>query len=320
MHDFEVPDNQDIEFVRVVAAPALAWGFLGFGWLAPCAALGLARRDRSPFWWLLMSATILGFLSTAAFFVVGRYRIPWTPGLALLAGAGLVDVARLARGRAWIAVAWRVGLLALPVAALSWRPIPDPSPDRWGHALIMLAMAELGESRLDPAIDALDEARALNPGAAARVGELAAAGPVHDRLVSLIRERLGASDGTEDLPSLGKARWLRQVPEGRVESRKLLDKALLADPANPRALRESAGWSLGDPDAIEGRRRAAGLLASACRGAGGDIQACLLLGLLEGRLERLPGPDSSIEPRISARLALARTILRRGRFKKISGG
>ncbi len=46
MHDFEVPDNQDIEFVRLVASPRLAWAFLSFGWLAPCAVLGLARRDR----------------------------------------------------------------------------------------------------------------------------------------------------------------------------------------------------------------------------------------------------------------------------------
>jgi hypothetical protein len=317
MHDFEVPDNQDIEFVRVVAAPRLAWGFLSFGGLAPCAILGLARRDRSPFWWLLMSATILGFCSTAAFFVVGRYRIPWTPGLALLAGAGLVDLARRAKGRDWFAVAWRVGLLALPVAALAWRPIADPTPDRWGHALIMLATAELGQSHLDPAIDALDEARALDPGAAVRIGELAAAGPVHDRLVRLIRERLGPGRG--DVSSLQKARWLRQVPEGRREARRLLDSAKLDDPGDLRALRESAAWWLGDPDTLDGRPRAAEQLASACGGRGGDIEACLLLSLLDGRADRLPA-NSSVAPPILPRLALSRAILKKGRSKKFRMG
>jgi hypothetical protein len=156
----------------------------------------------------------------------------------------------------------------------------------------------------------------LNPGASTRVGELAAAGPVHDQLVALIRERLGAAAHRDHIASLTKARWIRQVPEGRVESRKLLDSALLSDPADPQILRESAAWWLGDKDAVEGRRRAAERLASACLVSGGDIESSLLLGLLEGRPELLPGRDSALEPRISARLALARAILRPGRFKK----
>jgi Dolichyl-phosphate-mannose-protein mannosyltransferase len=309
MHDFEVPDNQDIEFVRVVASPRLAWGFLGFGWLAPCAVLGLARSHRSAFWWLLTSSTILGLFSTAAFFVVGRYRIPWVPGLALLAGAGLVDVARLAKGRQWAGMAWRVVLLSLPVTALACRPISDPTPDRWGHALIELAMAELGESHLEPAIDAFDEARALGPGPAFRIGELTASGPVHDRLAILIRERLGSDKGERDVPRLQKARWLRQLPEGRIEGRKLLDAVLLDNPGDRQSLRESAAWSLGDPDPIEGRRRAAEQLGAACRAPGADTEAYLLLGLMEGHLDRLPGPDSLIDSQLTPRLALARAIL-----------
>jgi hypothetical protein len=281
MHDFEVPDNQSIEFVQLVA-------------------------------------TILGFFSTAVFFVVGRYRIPWTPGLALLAGSGLVEVARLVMARRWVAVAWRIGLLALPVAALAWRAIPDPAPDRWGHALIKLAMAELGESHLDPAIDAFDEARALGPGPAFRIGELTASGPVHDRLVSLVRERLGAGEGARNVPRLQKARWLRQLPEGRLEARKLLDAALLDDPGDRRALRESAAWFLGDTDALEARRRAAEQLGSACRAPGGDIEACLLLALLEGRVDRLPGADSSIDTLMIPRITLTRAILG-GRFSKKTG-
>lgn len=320
MHDFEVPDNQDIEFVRVVASPSLALGFVSFGWLAPCAAVGLARRDRSPFWWLLVTSTLLGLGSTAVFFVVGRYRIPWTPGLAMLAGAGLVDLASRARAREWVALAWRVGLLAIPVAALAWRPIPDPSPDRWGHALIMLAMAELGESHLEPAIDALDDARALGTGPAARIAEITSAGPVHDRLASLIREQLASGPGSGGVPRLRKARWLRQVPEGRPEARTILDLALREDPGNGEALRESAAWLLGDPGSVEARRRATHELASACRDSRGDPEACILLGLVDGRPDRLKGLDSPGNSRWTRRLNLARTILRHKNSKKTTEG
>src|SRR5262249_9346541 len=40
-HDFEIPDNQDFEVVRLVAAPRLSWGFLSFGTVLPLAALAL---------------------------------------------------------------------------------------------------------------------------------------------------------------------------------------------------------------------------------------------------------------------------------------
>ncbi len=97
--------------------------------------------------------------------------------------------------------------------------MPDPTPDRWGHALIMLAMAELGESRLDPAIDAFDEARALGTGPAARIGEITASGPVHDRLVIADpRSARGGRWRPRNLDGSRKLGALRQVPEGRLES------------------------------------------------------------------------------------------------------
>ncbi|HEX8203371.1 MAG TPA: hypothetical protein VF590_23040 [Isosphaeraceae bacterium] len=171
-HDAEIPDNQDIAVVREVAAPALAWGFLRFGWLTPWAALGLVPALRTPFGRFLALATLGGLGSTALFFVVGRYRIPWMPGVILLASAGAVDSwRRVARGR-WRSVAAGILLLAAPAGVLAWRPSTDPAPDRWGHAQIQLATADLGAGRLDPAIDALNDARALGPGPSRRVREI----------------------------------------------------------------------------------------------------------------------------------------------------
>ena len=63
-----------------------------------------------------MLSTLGGLISTALFFVVGRYRIPWVPGLALLAAAGVVDTSRRLTARRWQELALSIGLLAAPVA------------------------------------------------------------------------------------------------------------------------------------------------------------------------------------------------------------
>src|SRR5262249_9895081 len=159
-HRFEIPDNQDLEFVRIIAAPALGWGIVGFGIVFPLAAVGLARGHGTRFMMFLGLATGLGLAATALFFVVGRYRVPWVPGLVLLAAAGIVDLADRVRHADWRGLAWRVGVLGLPAVLLSWRPQADPMPGRWGNHLIALVLAELRTGRLDPAIDALDLARA----------------------------------------------------------------------------------------------------------------------------------------------------------------
>ncbi len=121
LNDLEVPDSQSLDWVRLVAAPHLQLSFLSFGWLAPWSALGLTRRQRTPFWWFLVLSTLIGIGSTALFLVLGRYRVPWAPGFALLAAAGVVELARQVVAGHWKQVAWRVVFVALPVAVLSWR-------------------------------------------------------------------------------------------------------------------------------------------------------------------------------------------------------
>ncbi len=306
-HDLEIPDNQDIAFLRVIA-PALSLGFLSFGWVAPWAALGIGRVPRTAFWWFLTLSTVAGLSSTALFFVVGRYRIPWVPGLLLLAAAGLVDLARRLRQRRWRELATPIVLLMAPAAVLAWRPIDDPAPDRWGHGLIVLALADLGANRLDRAIDALDDARALGPGSAERVESLLTGGLVRDRLALLVKTHLGAEiltgAPTDRRRELRHARWLRQFPDRRSESRLLLDRALQADPGDFLAHRELGAWwlgNLGDPSA---RRLAAGELSRAT----GDPSAAVTLALLSGDRRRLPGRWPGVDP-APDRLRLARAIL-----------
>ena len=141
--DLEIPDSQSPDWVRLVAAPGLGLAFLSFGWLTPWAALGLTRGERSPFWWFLVATTVAGLISTAAFFVLGRYRVPWAPCVALLAAAGVVDLARRIKARRWGQVAAQLVLLAAPAAFFAWRPGADPDPDRWGYFELALVVANL---------------------------------------------------------------------------------------------------------------------------------------------------------------------------------
>jgi hypothetical protein len=308
-HDFEISDSQDQECVRLVAAPALALGFLSFGWLSPWAAAGLGRALRSPFWWFLVMSTALGLVSTAAFFVVGRYRIPWAPGLFMLGAAGLVDQTRRALAREWRALLWLVALLMVPAAILAWRPLKDPAPARWGHALIGLALADALAGQLEAAIDALDDARALGPGPAQRVEQLAARGPLHDAMSVLIASRPAADrhPGRGPEPDLHLARWMRQFPKGRAPSWRLVDQALEGDPDNPRANRERGAWWLGQTDQPDARRRALLDLLRASRGPTGDTSAAVLLALLVHDHRFLPANSGSLS---AARLRLARAILK----------
>jgi Dolichyl-phosphate-mannose-protein mannosyltransferase len=280
-HDFEIPDNHDIEVVKTIAAPRLAWGILSFGGLLPLAALGLGRSERSPFWSFLILSTATGLATTALFFVVGRYRIPWAPGLALLGTAGVVDLSRRIARRDIRGVCWRIVLLAAPAAMIGLRPSPDPTPDRWSHAEIVLALAYLSEGRIEPAIDAFDDARALGAGPASRVALLMASGPVHDRLASLVQSQTELSRSSRGVSPLEHARWLRQFPETRSASLQELESLIRSQPTSAGALRELGAWQLGEAEDADAVERAKTSLARACRTSAGDPSAAILLALLE---------------------------------------
>jgi hypothetical protein len=301
-NDHEVADNHDGSYLRLTAVPALRFGVLSFGWIAPCAALGLARarRDRSPFWWFLVVATAAGLAATAAFFVVGRYRIPWVPGLLLLGAAGVVDLARRLAARRFREAALRVSLLVAPAAALAWAPTPVAAEDRWGLALRRQFKAYLASGQIDPAIDALDDARALGVRPMRNLAAMMAAGPEHDHWVSLLAEV-----SHPQVSDLVRARWLRQVPEGRAESRRLLEALLRAQPDDAAALREWGGWWLGavrDPEA-----RAQAVAAFRGAAAAGDASAAIELALLTADPRALDLP--SLSRADGPRLRVARAIL-----------
>ena len=291
-HRFEIPDSQDIEFVQIVAAPALACGIVDFGIVFPLAVIGLARVPRTPFWWFLVLSTWLGLAATAVFFVVGRYRVPWIPGLVLLAAAGLVDLARLLRRGDWLGLSWRIGILGLPATLLSWRHQADPVPTRWGNQLIAMALADLRVGQIDPAIDALDLARASSPEMVARVRELSENGPFHDLLGDVVYRELAKapnpkSDATE---TIRQARLLRQLRDRSAQARSLIETIVRSSSTDALANRELGALLLSWPERPTDRDRALKVLELASRQPGGDVRATLLLALATGNRERLDNP------------------------------
>jgi hypothetical protein len=301
-HRSEIPDNQDIEFVRIVAAPALGWGIVDFGCVFPLAAVGLARRPRTRFWRFLSLATGLGLAATAVFFIVGRYRVPWVPGLILLAAAGVVDLADRVRLGDWRGIAWRLGVLGLPAALLSWRPQVDPVPTRWVNQLIAMAVADLRAGHLDPAIDALDLARASGPETAESVRRHLGLGPFQDLLREAMDRELRGHSSPDSAAGpramIHQGRWLRQLRERSARARALLEASLRAIPDDATANREWGAFLLSWPEQPGDRARALDALKRASRGPGADYRATLFVALATSHPELLErSPAVAVEHR-----------------------
>ena len=131
--DVELGNNLPVGFFARRYDPLLRYSPVGFSLLAGLGVLGLAfalRRRAGqtlPLWGFLLvySASVI------AFFVCSRYRVPLLPVLAVLAGEGLVQVVRAARGRDLRTLALSAALVT--AAVLPTRLVPpqvvDPDED-----------------------------------------------------------------------------------------------------------------------------------------------------------------------------------------------
>ncbi len=305
MLDFEVPDSQSFALNRAIAWPSLALGFLTFGWLTPWATMGLSRTPRPPFWWFLALSTTIGLGSTALFFVLGRYRIPWTPGLALLAACGATDLARRIGRRRWLDVSWRILVLAVPTAALAWRADLHPARESWAQLELALFVSHVNAGQLDDAINNLDDLRALGRRPAMMASSVFAPGPVHDRLAAVVAQRLALAGEGRFESDLASARWARAIPEGRDVSRRLLEAAERARPGDPRVQKEWGGWWLGQFDHPDARIQA----LKHFQQTSNDPSAQITLALLTGNRQLLDLAEKSDVNVDMVRIRLARAIL-----------
>ena len=182
-------------------------------------------------------------ISTAAFFVMGRYRIPWVPGLLLLGAAGMVDLEQ------------QFQIATVAGHCMASRPVDGtsrgdglaadlrPGSGAMGSYADRHGIADALAGRLEPAIDALDNARAFGTGPAERVEQLLTAGPLHDALGALIalRPKVDRQAGLGPDSDVRLARWMRQFPSGRGESRRLLDQRSNR-PRQSQHNRERGAW------------------------------------------------------------------------------
>jgi len=140
LHDRDIPQVTDLDLLRE-ASPITRLPLPGFGLLLAAALAGAImlapgqRRAMFP-----VTALLVLYTGTvAAFFVVGRFRLPLLPALALLAGSAVDAGLRLWRagrpGRARLAVGLSVGLgtlllVHLPMAGPGGTP---PFHHAWAH-------------------------------------------------------------------------------------------------------------------------------------------------------------------------------------------
>jgi len=305
----EIPDNQDPVFIAIIAAPALKAGIVGFGGLLPFAALSLRRSGQTSFLRFVQLATALGLISTAGFFVVGRYRVPWTPGLALLAAVGLVDLIRRVRARAGRQIIVRLGLLLVPGLALSWWPDLGPPPQDWATNLLNLGLANLRAGQIDAAVDAFDDARALDTNGAFLIRSVCESQAVRGGFAAALISIGGSSDDfSEPTVALRRARLLRQIPDRASEAVALLRASLRGHPADP-GLRRELGLAL-----IDRSTNPSGFSDSLAilRGVAsqGDRSAAITVALATNNATNLPPPSGVRSDRAGdIRLTLTRTII-----------
>jgi Tfp pilus assembly protein PilF len=136
---------------------------LHFGTLLPLAVLGLwaTRRDGRRLWPLHALALALA-ASVVLFYVMGRYRYPLVPVLAIFAGAGVEDLLGRFRARSPAALGRAALLLAAVALPCNWplRGQVDPRTITWyglGLELVESGRYEEGRQELERAL-ALDPA------------------------------------------------------------------------------------------------------------------------------------------------------------------
>jgi hypothetical protein len=125
LNGYEVPANLNYyierRYVGLLAGPWVTWA-----WLLGPVVVGLwAVRRQWRRWFELYAYLLLMSLGTIAFFIVGRFRAPLVPPLAVFAGAGAAWTWELARSRKWTAAAGAV-IAAAAVIALCWPRAADP--------------------------------------------------------------------------------------------------------------------------------------------------------------------------------------------------
>jgi len=145
-------------FTGVLRLPLLT-----FGALAPLGLLGIfLTRSRARRLWLLYGGVLACFLGALIFYVVARYRLPAVPFLAVYAGAAVVEILDLAKGR-------RAAELLLVLAAgavlvfFTNRQVARDTPFGISTNFVRLGAAYVARGDTTSAVKAFEKAIEVNP-------------------------------------------------------------------------------------------------------------------------------------------------------------
>ncbi|MBI4582258.1 MAG: tetratricopeptide repeat protein [Planctomycetes bacterium] len=159
-------------YYEIGQVPILRWLAVPFSIIVGLAIVGLARgRGRQPtaimVLLLQVAATLLILL---IFYVSSRYRMVCVPVLAVFAGFGLVEIARLLRQRAFAKVCAAVGVVA---AATAVGQVPYPIKKSTGpQSLGNVAAHYEGIGRPDKTVEMLREALRVSPDSTELYGQI----------------------------------------------------------------------------------------------------------------------------------------------------
>jgi len=136
---------------------------LNFGILAPIAVIGifLTARHRSKLW-PLYGGVVTYSLSSLAFYVLARYRLPIVIFLAPFAGAGVIELIKIIRNRERAAVA--LSAIALPALFyLSNMKVATDSETSIANNLVRLGKVYIKDGDYEKALESFREALEIDP-------------------------------------------------------------------------------------------------------------------------------------------------------------
>jgi tetratricopeptide (TPR) repeat protein len=153
---------ENISFHRELPGP-LGLPLVTFGILAPLGLLGIfLTRTAWRRLWLLYGGVLTYFAAALIFYVLARYRLPVAPFLICFAGAGIVELYRIARRRHAAELVLSLAALAVLAYFVNTTVAVD-TPFGRSRFLTRLGNAYLGRGERDRAARAFREAVEVDP-------------------------------------------------------------------------------------------------------------------------------------------------------------
>jgi tetratricopeptide (TPR) repeat protein len=309
-HAYEVPDVEDMQLYARSCSLLRALGALDhFGVLAPLGLLGIVltwprRRDTG----VLIACLLVSALGVIAFYVLGRYRFPVVPILALFAGAAVTTAASQLRSGSWRRLRGPALVAAAAAVLVNLPGVPWIAPG--GMSEVNLGVALAAEGRLEEAMQRYRAALRLEPNLSEAHLNLGNVLLVQGRTAEALPHlRAAVRLAPDDAPARVQLGAALRLQGQLTQAERELRAALASSPSLPAASQELSALLLSTGRADE----AAAVLEAGLRRAPSDRGLALRLA---GTL--LLSPGRSVE-QTSRAVRLAEAACPRERCRDLLG-